>query len=103
MAVIVWIDVEQESKLSTTWVINASFQRMKIIGKKRRINTREDIYTGPDIWQQLTTDVYSKTKVTLFLIKNWKMRYDFYRLQSVKEKWQKIWLQTRNISFIIVV
>ena len=49
MAVIACIETEQESKLSTTWVINASFQLINVIGKKQRINTKEDIFTGQDI------------------------------------------------------
>ena len=49
MAVIACIETEQESKLSTTWVINASFQLINVIGKKQRINTKENIFTGQDI------------------------------------------------------
>ena len=49
MAVIASIETEQESKLSTTWVINASFQLINVIGKKQRINTKENIFTGQDI------------------------------------------------------
>ena len=49
MAVIACIETEQESKLSTTWVINASFQLINVIGKKQRINTKEKAFTGQDI------------------------------------------------------
>ena len=43
------METEQERKLSTTWVINASFQLINVIGKKQKINTKEDIFTGQDI------------------------------------------------------
>ena len=91
--------MEQERKLSATWVINVSFKLIKLIGKKRRTNTEEDIYTAQDIWQQLTTDIYSKTKKGNFVF-NYKlkkyehlsetpMRCEFYRLQNLKERWHK--------------
>ena len=60
MAVIAWIETEQEKKLSTAWVINASFQLINVIGKKQRINTKEDIFTGQDIWQEPIADIYLK-------------------------------------------
>ena len=72
MAVIAWIDTEQENKLSTILVISASFQLINVIGKKQRINTKEENLTGQDIWQEPNADIYLKIKVTLFSITNLK-------------------------------
>ena len=66
MAVIVWIETKQEKKLSTIWVINAPFQLINAIGKKQRINSKEEIFTGQEIWQEPIADIYGKIKVTLF-------------------------------------
>ena len=40
---------ETRTELNTTQVINASFQLINVIGKKQKINTKEDIFTGQDI------------------------------------------------------
>ena len=53
----------------------------KTYWKKRRINTKADIYTGQDIWQEITTEIYSKTKVTLFSITNLKSTNIFLKRQ----------------------
>ena len=66
MAVIAWIETKQEKKLSKIWVINAPFQLTNVIGKKQRINTKEETFTGQDIWQEPIADIYWKIKVTLF-------------------------------------
>ena len=40
---------ETEMKSSTIWAINASFQLINVIGKKQRINTKEEVFTGQNI------------------------------------------------------
>ena len=58
MVVIAWIETEQEKKFITIWVINASFQLINVIGKKQRINTKEEIFTGQDIWKDPIADIF---------------------------------------------
>ena len=83
LPLIAWIEAEQERKLSTTWIINASFQLTKVIGKKQRINTKEDIFTGQDIWQEPIADIYLKTKVASFSITHLRSTNIFLKRQSV--------------------
>ena len=94
MAIIAWIETEQERKLSTIWVINASFQLINVIGKKQRINTKEEFFTGQDIWQEPIADTFLKNKsnfVFNYKLKKYKhfsetpMCYDDYRLQKIRK------------------
>ena len=66
--VITWIETEQDRELRTIWVINALFQLINVIAKKQRINTKEEMFTGQDIWQEPIADIYLKIRVTLFSI-----------------------------------
>ena len=92
------IDVEQERKLSTTQIINASFQLIKLIGKKTK-----NKYKSRNLYRTryLTITNYrhlfeNKGKFVFnYKLKKYEhlsetpMRYDFYRLQNVKERMQK--------------
>ena len=64
MAVIAWIETEQERKFNTTWVINALFQLLNVIGEKQNVNIKEDhVFTGQDTWQEPIAGICSKIKV----------------------------------------
>ena len=55
--------MKQEKKFHRTWVINALFQLLNVIGEKQRINIKEDhVFTGQDTWQEPTAGICSKIK-----------------------------------------
>ena len=64
MAVIAWIETEPESILTTVEDVSVFYQLINAIEKKQKINTRKEESIGRDIWHNLVSGIYSKTKVT---------------------------------------
>ena len=66
--------MEPENLLAMITAINALFWLITFIEKKTKINTKHKRreFTGQDTWHGPTEGIYSKTKVTLFIIINLK-------------------------------
>ena len=60
---------ETRKRSNTKWANNVLFQLKNAIGENEKLNTKKKAsFIGQDIWSKPGLDIYSKTKVNLFIL-----------------------------------